>query len=216
MVQQPITVIVTSCDRFDLLEKTLDSFFKLNTYPLEKVIINNDSDKLLNKSDIDFLNKYEGCEIEFLHGIKRGLSASWDFLVSRVETEYFFNLEDDWVFSGNEFFILDSITLLENTHYNQVWIRNHNDIKHPIAKHSETINGVEYRRVLSDGAWCGFSFNPSVRNTAKWRAMFPNGVSGLDEIEISRNVYNFYSACVLENTSIKHIGYNRHSKNFQI
>ena len=34
-----VSLVVTSCGRFDLLERTLDSFFKYNTYPIKEVII---------------------------------------------------------------------------------------------------------------------------------------------------------------------------------
>ena len=38
-----VSLVVTSCGRFDLLERTLDSFFKYNTYPIKEVIITEDS-----------------------------------------------------------------------------------------------------------------------------------------------------------------------------
>ena len=38
-----VSLVITSCGRFDLLEKTLDSFFRYNTYPIKKVIITEDS-----------------------------------------------------------------------------------------------------------------------------------------------------------------------------
>ena len=31
-----VTVVLTACNRADLLEKTLDSFFEMNTYPLKR------------------------------------------------------------------------------------------------------------------------------------------------------------------------------------
>ena len=38
-----ITVVITSCNRPDLLKPTLASFFKYNTYPIQKIIIIDDS-----------------------------------------------------------------------------------------------------------------------------------------------------------------------------
>ena len=38
-----VTVVLTSCNRPDLLEKTLDSFFKYNTYPITTFNIIDDS-----------------------------------------------------------------------------------------------------------------------------------------------------------------------------
>jgi len=37
-----VTVVLTACNRADLLEKTLDSFFEMNTYPLKRFIIIDD------------------------------------------------------------------------------------------------------------------------------------------------------------------------------
>lgn len=38
-----VTLVITSCGRFDLLEKTLDSFFKFNKHPIAEIIITEDS-----------------------------------------------------------------------------------------------------------------------------------------------------------------------------
>ena len=38
-----VSLVITSCGRFDLLKKTLDSFFEKNTYPIKKIIITEDS-----------------------------------------------------------------------------------------------------------------------------------------------------------------------------
>jgi hypothetical protein len=38
-----VTVVCTSCNRPDLLEKTLDSFHKYNTYQLDSFIVIDDS-----------------------------------------------------------------------------------------------------------------------------------------------------------------------------
>jgi hypothetical protein len=44
-----VTVVITSCDRLDLLKPTLDSFFKYNTYPIKRLIISEDSLKVKRK-----------------------------------------------------------------------------------------------------------------------------------------------------------------------
>ena len=52
-----VTVVLTACNRADLLEKTLDSFFKFNTYPLKRFIIIDDG---MNFGCNDFIKtKYE-------------------------------------------------------------------------------------------------------------------------------------------------------------
>ena len=38
-----VTVVITSCNRLDLLYRTLASFIEFNTYPVQKIIIIDDS-----------------------------------------------------------------------------------------------------------------------------------------------------------------------------
>ena len=202
----PLTIICTSCDRFDLLEKTLDSFFALNNYPYEAFHVHNDSVNAVPKSTKD---KYQDKGITWHEGTKRGLSASWDYLVNLVETEYFFSIEDDWEFYANSNFIKDSIELLDK--YDQVWIRSQKDHNHPLKPFT-----YEYKLVLEKGDWCGFTFNPSVRQLSKWKTWFPFGIAGKDEIELSRELKGKYNAVSLNFPSIRHIGGGRHSKGFKI
>jgi hypothetical protein len=39
-----VTLVLTSCGRQDLLERTLDSFFVYNTYPIREFIVIEDGD----------------------------------------------------------------------------------------------------------------------------------------------------------------------------
>jgi hypothetical protein len=194
----------------------LDSFFALNTYPYVSFHIHNDS---LNAVPLCVKQKYSDKGITWHEGVKRGLSASWDYLVGLVETEYFFNLEDDWLFDGNCDFIKHSIELLE-IGIDQVWVRYEDDHKHKLSNlmYSKVCNGyfVYYKNVLKIKDWCGFTFNPSVRQLSTWKRLFPKGISGMDEIDISRMVYNNYQAASLVNSACKHIGWNRHTNDFKI
>ncbi len=42
---EEISFVLTSCDRSDLLEITLNSFFKYNTYPIKKYFVIDDGGK---------------------------------------------------------------------------------------------------------------------------------------------------------------------------
>lgn len=206
----PLTITMTSCDRWDLFQQTLDSFFKLNNYPYVAFHVHNDSTKAIPQ---EIKAKYADKNITWHEGTKRGLSAAWDYLVSLVETEYFFNLEDDWLFEGNANFMQDSFDLIDGCF--QVWIRDEKDHTHPLSR-KDCFYETEYKITRLNGDWCGFSFNPSLRSKKDWQRIFANGVGGLDEIEISRNVKEFYFAYSLVNFACRHIGNGRHTKDFKI
>ena len=207
----PLTIICTSCDRFDLLERTLDSFFALNKYPFVAFHVHNDSTTPIPER----LKKLYSGVVTWHEGTKRGLSASWDYLVGLVETEYFFSIEEDWLFEGNPNFIEDSIKLLGI--FDQVWIRAEKDHSHPLVEYDfNEYKDVPFKRVANSGDWCGFTFHQSVRDLSIWKDWFPNGITGKDEIELSRELKGFYNAVSLVNSSIRHIGGGRHSNNFKI
>ena len=58
-----VTFVLTSCGRMDLLEQTLDSFFKYNEYPIDRYLITEDSADPEIFKQCEELNqrKYGGC-----------------------------------------------------------------------------------------------------------------------------------------------------------
>lgn len=210
-----VTVILTSCDRIDLLERTLKSFYDLNDYPIKEFLIHNDgSDKLFNP----IMDRYPDVKF-FFSGSRIGQLASLDFLLSKVKTEYVFLSEDDWHYYRNPGFIKRSIDILENNKdINQVWIRDLNDHSHPHGK-EKTISGIRVKEVLKgyQGFWNGFSFNPGLRRMSDLNKMFPEGLKPFgDEAGCTKHVSQFnYKAVSLVESSIKHLGWNRRSINFK-
>lgn len=208
-----ITVIVTSSDRFDLLCRTLDSFLALNTYPIHKYVLNEDSG---NRETTARIIKRYGHLFHVLHHPGReGLSKALDNLMLHVDTQYVFNIEDDWMFRGNANFIQESVEILEGRQdVHQVWIRDKRDHKHPVVTEHPM-----YDRVTKGymGIWHGFSFNPSLRRTADIRRMFPNGFSEFgDEVICNRHAHELgYNAVSLTKSAIRHIGWGRHTENFK-
>lgn len=211
-----VTVVITSCGRLDLLKRTITSFERMNTYPARNYIIRDDSDSIENFYDI--------CSIVPKHytvtGVgKKGLSGSLDELMMMVETKYVFHIEDDWLFHSNPGFIEKSIKILEKRpDIHQIWIRDHKDHGHPLSV-PYVLEGIPVRDVEHGYLkyWNGFSFNPSLRRMSDIKTMFPNGFSEFkEEIECAKNVSKFnYKAVSLEESSIKHIGWGRHTENFQ-
>jgi hypothetical protein len=215
-----VTVCLTSCNRFDLLDRTLDNFFKVNTYPIDKFLITEDSTLLDMKNKIE--SKY-GSRVELIFNeTNLGLYKSIDNMYSLVNTEYIFHMEDDWIISGNSF-IADSLDILnDNKGVNQVWIRSITEFPNWVEPEIiVTKNNTKYKMMKKNhlGTWGGFSFNPGLRRKSDYIKMFPNGYSefskpnvfqGLGEYECNNHAMDQgYRAAILLNTKCVHIGGGR-------
>ena len=86
----PVTGVLTSCDRHDLLERTLDSFFATNTFPLRELIIVEDGDTVPHH-----LRRKYASNVQWLStGRRVGQIAAIDYAYSRVQTRYIFHAVD--------------------------------------------------------------------------------------------------------------------------
>jgi len=211
-----ITLTLTSCGRFDLLEKTLRTLFRTTRYQFEKVIIHEDS----GDADGAALIQLMFPQAEFIVSNRIGLSASWDLLLSKVETPLVFTCEDDWIFNGNSMFMENSLRIIHhNPDIHHVWIRKSNDHQHPLSR-PVMLSGVSVQRVLhwQGTDWNGFSMNPGLRRMSDLKRMFPNGLSEFgDEMNCARHVKQFdYKAVALTHGACKHIGDGRHTQNFKV
>ena len=113
-----VSLVITSCGRFDLLERTLDSFFEYNIYPIKKVIITEDSTE--GKKLEKLVSKYKDQNFKLIiNETREGQLKSIDKAYNEVDTEYVFHCEDDWEFL-KEGFIEKSIdrksTRLNSSH----------------------------------------------------------------------------------------------------
>lgn len=181
-----ITFVLTSCGRIDLLEKTLDSFFKYNQHPIERYLIIEDSaDPTVFKECKKLNKKYDGV-LEFIFNKKKlGQTASIDKAYSKVKTPYIFHCEEDWEFYRGGF-IEDSLKVLKSQpKVLQVWIRPKSD--HHVSKiEAKTFllpGDVVVRRVLPttfvsyrNGKpnlkvenYIGFSWNPGLRRLSDYQ-----------------------------------------------
>ena len=92
---EDVTVVITSCGRYDLLEQTIDSFLRYNTYPIDKFIVMEDGDA----HPSPLVEKYRLHPFEWLTTGKRvGQIAAIDRAYQEVKTEFIFHCEDDWEF----------------------------------------------------------------------------------------------------------------------
>lgn len=201
---EEITVALTSCGRPDLLEQTLESFFKYNTYPIKRFKIIDDS----TYPEIFFFIKEKYHDIEWTFNTERlGQSASIDILYSDIDTKYIFHMEDDWKFL-QEGFIEDSLVYMEeDPKILQAWLRGPEDTNgHPLqikARYDKVSYGYQ-------GKWHGFSFNPGLRRLSDYLLAKPYSRIGW-ETELNRfyKDLGFY-AISLKERYVEHIGWHRH------
>jgi GT2 family glycosyltransferase len=120
----PITFTITSCNRIDLLEKTLNSFMSINNYEIDEFIMSDDSG---NEEISNHLKSKYGDKFKIIsNNPKVGLSKSIDNLFSSAKNEFIFHCEDDWMFDSNPNLISDSLSILtENPDIHQVSVRHY-------------------------------------------------------------------------------------------
>jgi hypothetical protein len=214
-----VSFVITTCNRLDLLEQTLSSFFELCKFPFKEYIMTDDSG---NDNVYRQLVERWGSKFKIIqNNPKLGLSKSIDRLWNSVTSEYIFHCEDDWKFDSNPNLIEDSLSILQEHDYvHQVQVRHMYDTPHkPEEQLYSTLNFTNFRKLpWWRNEWTGYSWNPGLRRKSDYVSMFPNGVQEFsDEIDCSKHSMNFnYLAVLLENTSCYHIGYDRHTENFMI
>jgi glycosyltransferase involved in cell wall biosynthesis len=221
-----ITVVITSCNRADLLEKTLQSFFKFNTYPIKKIIIIDDSGI---HGCIDNTLKIIPSHIDrqLIYNEKNlGQIKSIDKAYSLVDTEYIFHCEDDWEFYNYGFMEKSLEILKSDSKIFCVWLREYQNGRvvlngHPVV---QEVHNNMYRKLgvfqERNNIWCGFTFNPGLRRLQDYKINGPyskipktecNSSCGGIEAYLSKLYFSqqFYSAITL-NTSgyVKHIGWD--------
>jgi hypothetical protein len=218
-MEKKIDSILTSCGRFDLLARTLESFFQFADMPIDNFIIYDDSCQPFPES---IVRNYP--QIKFIEGNgKVGQIKAIDILYSHVKNEYVFSQEDDWSFYKTGF-IAQSMDILEtDPKILQIWIRAQNDRNgHPaVGIPRMTGNRTRYQMLSSEyrKEWSGFSFNPGLRRLSDYKNTFPNGYSGVTEFNIKEpwkseievgQVYKKagFKAATLMQGYVKHIGGN--------
>jgi len=217
-MQKEVTLIITSCNRLDLLKRTIVSFEKFNTYPIKEAIIIEDSGKTKVN---DQLNQLYGKKYKIIFNtppLKQ--IGSIDRAYKEVNTEYIFHCEDDWEFYRPNF-IEDSIEILEsNPKIKQVALRSiHHDtlINHPTVGIVNKFIDIKGHRVyklimkdcFSEYDWVTCSFNPGVIRKKDYDLIGTYSSRANTEGEISKwyKDKGFYSVA-LENDAVKHIGWD--------
>ena len=96
-----MTLVLTSCGRLKILNKTLESFFKYNTYDLEKLLLVEDS---LEEKIYTSIQEKWGGKIDLLFNRKKkGQIQSIVDTYKLIKTPLIFHCEDDWIYTRKNF-----------------------------------------------------------------------------------------------------------------
>lgn len=209
-----VSVALTSCGRTDLLYKTLESFYKHNTYKIEQFLISEDKNENSNEIKKMIENNFPQVKL-FLMENRIGQLKAIDFLYSKINTNYIFHCEDDWLFKKSGF-IEKSIDILESDDkILQVHIRSPTDLNgQPVTAPYNTANNIPVRKLHYNfmNIWHGFSFNPGLRHKSTMSLIekFSNFKYEYEFSIFYKNL-GFY-AVVIDDPSgfVEHIGWNRH------
>ncbi|MCS6235494.1 glycosyltransferase family 2 protein [Shewanella baltica] len=217
MNKSTVSLVITSCNRFDLLEKTIESFLKYNTYPISQYIVIEDShnrEKLENT-----LAKFKGIEFTLIHNDPQlGQMKSIDRAYLLVTSEYIFHCEDDWEFYRSGFIEKSLKVLLSDEDIVTVWLREKSDtnghsvlpelyscptdvsLKYQIMHTNDLLHGVY---------WHGFTLNPGLRRLVDYQLIAPIA-QYVSESGTGNKYYELgFKAAILPGGSVRHIGYHR-------
>lgn len=201
-------MVVTSCRRIDLLERTLRSFFKFNTYPLKEIIVIEDSD---DERIFNILEMFPDQPIRVIFNkVNIGQLRSVDKAYADVQTPYIFHIEDDWDFTGCDVIASLRDVMIAEPETLMALARTESDMKGYVRSlTTKRANGVPYKRLYPElhFMWFTFTFNPSLKRTAEYRQI-EGGYSAIGN-EYALNLY--YKAqrrtmCWLLGYNVKHIG----------
>lgn len=162
-----ITIVLTSCGRFDLLGKTIDSFS--NYFDFNEIFIIEDSGNL--EGIQSFANNRSRVRIQFNES-KLGQMASIDAAYAAVDTPYIFHLEDDWHFFGG-YELEKCIRILEENYDCSGVVLAFNRFEDRFGKYIDNLEkvGSDYFAVSPHAhpEWFSYTFNPSIVRRETWR-----------------------------------------------
>jgi GR25 family glycosyltransferase involved in LPS biosynthesis len=227
-----VTLTITTCKRFDLFEKTMNSL--LNCVDIDNIDFwfcvddnssNEDRDKM--KSLYPFFNFY------FKDIKEKGHPQSMNIIKNFVKTPYIFHLEDDWKFFVRRNYIQDAIEVIEsnktiaqclfNKNYSE--IESDIDIKggiykltnsgfryfiHEYCKNDEEIRKwtSKYGNCKSSSYWPYWSLRPSVFKTSIFNELgdFDEKVSHFEMNYAHRYASKGYVSAFFEGIYCLHTG----------
>jgi len=212
MSKPEVTFVLTSCGRVDLLQKTIESFEKFNTYPIKRGIITEDScdDEIYRQVRELFGDRYE----IWANETKKGQIKSIVDAYESIDTPYVFHCEDDWNFF-KEGFIEEAFAILDSDpQITQVWLRTPQDLNRNEDFFTfgslQEVDGYKFRKVIPTGSyeWGSFSFNPGIKRMSDYKKLNYDGCQSELDVNLRYRDAGYY--CVITETpGVEHTGDER-------
>lgn len=173
-----VTLFITSCGRPELLKRTLVSFCKYNTYPIQEVIMCEDSGLI---GCIDFAHDILPWTTTIYYNKSRiGLMLNMNKYNKFIKTPYVFHLEDDYEFFKGGFIemsfeMMDSDSkisqvLLEESYYHTYPLV---DYGNPLCYKVMTCFPEDKTGCYGDGSMSIYSWRPSLKKIEVERMRIP-------------------------------------------
>jgi len=205
-----VTLFITSCGRPHLLQKTLESFIKFNTYAIKEAIICEDSGV---NNCIDFVKDILNFPCNIIYNEKRmGQMRSIENGVKYITTPYVFHCEDDWEFYCPGFIELSMQILESNNKISQVLLRSYHEYTSRYNMKIINNDNIDYNIITLNEGVSLYSFNPSLKKTEIELLNIPYKDTD-DEGTIQLKIQELgYISVVTKNHNgfVNHIGWNDH------
>jgi len=228
-----LTFTITSCKRFSLFERTMNSFLNCceDLHLIDHWICVDDNS---SEEDINRMKQlYPFFEFILKDKKDKGHPRSMNIILSKVKTPFLFHIEDDWEFSERQPYISNCLeVLVENPKYGQCLLNKNysetfkDDIVGGIFKNTET--GLRYYihefcpseeerlnfakkhgpNKFNVSYWPHFSFRPSIFRTNVFNTVgqFDEKVSHFEMDYARKYVTSGFLSVFLEGFYCSHIG----------
>lgn len=163
------SLAITSCNRHDLLRRTIESFTQcVSLNPVRTVILEDGP-----APEPEWLKSFSPRlgKVSWINNADRmGQSYSIDRLYSELSTEYIFWCEDDWEFHESNFLSRSFQILRDHKEISMVALRS--DWNHPLLQPGSS-GGPSYEYAIAEpywgGVWGGACWNPGLRRLSDYR-----------------------------------------------
>lgn len=227
-----ITFTITTCKRFDLFEKTINSFINCckDINKIDKWLCVDDNSI---ESDREKMKKlYPFFTFYFKTPQEKGHPQSMNIIKKNITTPYVFHMEDDWKFFNRRNYISDCMDVLQSDVIKQCLINKNygeteNDINIAGGHFNKTAKGLryyiheycntnelkqkfikKYGNKKNCAYWPHFSFRPSLIKSEVYEKLgdFNETISHFEMDYANKYIQKTYLSAFLENIYCIHIG----------